>query len=68
MGCSVDISAIAKLAIMGQTFSAWNSTTRKELTKATSKYIRCYNYQRVQREMAIMTPMEYHNAYCSLVV
>jgi len=42
-------------------------TTKEELAKAISKYIYYYNCQRAQRKLAIMTPMEYHDAYYSLV-
>lgn len=38
-------------------------TDREELTGAINSYIHYYNYQRFQRCLAVMTPMEYHKHY-----
>jgi transposase InsO family protein len=38
-------------------------TSREELTNAINNYIYYYNYQRFQRRLSIMTPMEYHFQY-----
>ena len=37
--------------------------SRQELTTAISDYINYYNYQRLQRGLSVMTPMEYHIQY-----
>jgi len=38
-------------------------TDRDQLAQAISEYIYYYNYQRFQRRLSIMTPMEFHNRY-----
>lgn len=38
-------------------------TGRDQLTQAISEYIYYYNYQRFQRRLSIMTPMEFHRHY-----
>lgn len=38
-------------------------TGREELTQAIDDYIHYYNYQRFQRRLAVMKPMEYYTHY-----
>jgi putative transposase len=38
-------------------------TSRDDLTQAISDYIYFYNYQRLQRHLSVMTPMEFHERY-----
>ena len=38
-------------------------TSREHLMQAISDYIYFYNYQRLQRRLSIMTPMEFHKLY-----
>jgi transposase InsO family protein len=38
-------------------------TSREQLVQVISDYIYFYNYQRFQRRLAVMTPMEYHEQY-----
>jgi transposase InsO family protein len=38
-------------------------TSREQLIQAISDYIYFYNYQRFQRRLSIMTPMEFHEHY-----
>ena len=37
--------------------------SRDQLVNAISDYIHYYNYQRFQRRLSIMAPMEYHDYY-----
>jgi transposase InsO family protein len=38
-------------------------TSPEQLTQAISDYIYFYNYQRLQRRLSVMTPMEFHEQY-----
>jgi transposase InsO family protein len=38
-------------------------TSLEQLTQAISDYIYFYNYQRLQRNLSVMTPMEFHEQY-----
>lgn len=38
-------------------------TSRVQLIQAISDYIHYYNYERFQRRLSVMTPMEYHEHY-----
>ena len=43
-------------------------TSRNELAQAIDNYIHYYNHQRLQRRLAVMTPMEYHANYFMAIV
>jgi transposase InsO family protein len=38
-------------------------TSRDQLAQAISDYIHYYNYERFQRRLSVMTPMEFHEHY-----
>jgi len=42
--------------------------SKEQLVDAISEYIHYYNHHRLQRHLAVMTPMEYHECYANAVI
>ncbi|WP_371374888.1 IS3 family transposase [Sporomusa aerivorans] len=44
-------------------YYGYKLTSREQLAQTISDYIYYYNYQRLQRRLSVMTPMEFHQQY-----